>query len=72
MKPDKIKAWRGTRTQKEAGEAIGRSPRQIRGYESGEYPIDKTVEMACAAEVLGVKHIDQAITLKELIDSTAE
>lgn len=72
MKTEDFKTWRGQRTKAEAGKAIGRTQRMMRRYESGDSPIDATVEMACCADVLGVRHISEAMTLKRLIDETAD
>lgn len=50
MGPRDVIAWRGRRSQKQAGQDIGRSERQIRDYEAGRASVSKTVEMAMCAD----------------------
>lgn len=61
-------AWRGRRSQKEAGNDIGRSARQIRDYEAGRAEVDQAVEMAMCADTVGLRYIEEAKLFKKSLD----
>lgn len=56
MTPASLKSWRHELrlSQRAAAEALGVSERQFRYYEAGEYPIPRTVALACAALAHGL------------------
>lgn len=51
MTPDRLKAWRKSMSLTQAGAALelGIGHRTYHAYERGEYPVPRTVALACAA-----------------------